>query len=69
MTTSNSSDNSRRAQLAPRNMSVKPIISQWDTITAWDLITLLTIESALNALYNRGRDSRFGNDLTINYWS
>lgn len=42
MTTSNSSDKSRKkAQLAPRNMSLQTIINQEDTIMAKeDLITL-----------------------------
>lgn len=65
MTTSNSSDNSRRAQLAPRNMSVKPIISQWDTITAWDLITLLTIERTVQQRTWQSFWERFNNNLLI----
>lgn len=41
MTTSNSSDKSRKDQLASCNTSVQTIINQWDTIMAkQDLITL-----------------------------
>lgn len=59
VTTSNSSNKSRRGQLAARNMSVKTIINQWNTIMPkQDLITLLlTIELALNRMYSGGCDS------------